>query len=77
MLHVLERVAQLAYLVTMLDDRQGGVKLSLSHLVGSVCQLLQGLCRAPDGEEAYQESDRQHTNDNYQHDDAHHIANKV
>ena len=76
-LHILEGVTQLAYLIPMLDSRQQGVKLSLSHLVGCVCQKFQGHCSAPDDEEAHEEGDHQHDDDNKQDDDANHHGKKI
>ena len=76
-LHVLKRVAQLTYLIAMLDGRQQGVKLSLSHLVGGICQLFQGLYRTLNGEETYQECDKQHDNDDKQDDNAYHHTKHV
>ena len=71
---VLPTTLVVVYLIMMFDSRQRCVELSLCHLVGSVCQLLKWLCRAPDGEEAHQKSNHQHYNDNHHYDNAYHHA---
>ena len=59
-LHGCKRVAQLAYLILVPDIRQGGIEVSLGHLVGGIGQSIQGTYHLTDIRTA-EEIDNHHT----------------
>ena len=70
MLHALKRVAQLTYLVVVLDTRQRCREVSLGHFVGRLGQLLQRAGGALDDDASHDAGDQQGDGYEYQQDGA-------